>query len=110
MRRLVIAAMSIAAGMALAAPQLDAQPAVVVTIDMQDYAFEPHATAVAAGTTVRWVNHDETPHHVITEGSKAVDSGLIAPGSVFSVVFSAPGRYEYRCAVHPTMLGVIDVR
>jgi plastocyanin len=110
MRRLLIAAAAVAVEMLLAVPQLRAQPGVIVTIDMQDYAFEPHTAAVAAGTMVRWLNHDDTPHHVVTEQSKTVDSGLITPGSAFSFTFSAPGRFAYRCAVHPTMLGVIEVR
>lgn len=110
MRPLLIAVTLVLGGAALCVPGLRAQTATAVTIDMRDYAFEPHETSVAAGTTVRWVNHDDAPHHVITESTKTLDSGLIAPGSVFAFTFSAPGRYEYRCAVHPTMLGIVNVR
>jgi plastocyanin len=110
MRPLLSVAIAILASTMIWAQGLRAQPAVTVTVDMQDYAFEPHETGVAAGTAVRWVNRDDAPHHVVTETTKTVDSGLIAPGSTFTFTFAQHGRFEYRCAVHPTMLGIINVR
>lgn len=80
------------------------------TVEMRDFAFAPHEWTVTAGTSVRWVNFDDVPHHVVTEGGKLVDSGPIAPGGDFIFAFTQTGRFAYRCAIHPTMLGVITVQ
>jgi plastocyanin len=106
--RATLAFSLIMTGMVLSGPAgLRAQgPA---TVEMRDFAFAPHEWTVPAGASVKWVNFDDVPHHVVTEGSKVVDSGPIAPGADFVFTFTLTGRFTYRCAIHPTMLGVITV-
>jgi DNA-binding response OmpR family regulator len=41
---------------------------------------------------------------------KTIDSGPIAPGKEFTFAFTQAGRFVYRCAIHPTMLGTITVQ
>jgi plastocyanin len=102
---LVGAALLAAAG--TGAPHLAAQPPAVV-VDMRDFAFEPRDLAIAAGTAVRWVNRDATPHSIVMEGGRPGGSrGTIAPGAEHTFVFREAGRYVYRCGVHPTMLGEV---
>jgi plastocyanin len=79
-------------------------------VDVQDFSFQPHEWTIQAGTIVTWVNHDEWPHHVAAEDGKSFNSGIIGPGKDFKFTFTAPGRYSYRCGVHPTMSGVIIVQ
>lgn len=88
--------------------RLGAQEA--VTVDIQDFSFQPHELRVNVGTAVRWVNRDsEVPHQVAAEDGKTVSSPLIQPGKDFMFTFAQAGQVSYRCAVHPTMFGVITV-
>ncbi len=108
--------MRIAIALALALPvmvaahvsPLRAQSA--VTVDIQDFSFQPHEWTIPVGGTVHWVNHDEWPHHVAAEDGKGFNSGVLAPGKDFRFTFTQPGRFSYRCGIHPTMLGVITVQ
>jgi plastocyanin len=108
MRAALVLAVVTAGVLVIGPAGLRAQEA--VTVEMRDFAFAPHAWTVTVGTSVRWVNFDDTPHHVVTESSKMIDSGLIAPGKDFVFAFAQAGRVTYRCAIHPTMLGVITVQ
>lgn len=80
------------------------------TVEMRDFAFTPRDVTVTAGTTVRWVNVDDSPHAVAMEGGKPGSSQVIQPGQSHSFVFREPGTYTYRCGIHPTMLGEITVQ
>jgi plastocyanin len=64
-------------------------------------------TVVKAGTTITWVNKDDTVH-TSTSNSGIWNSGIISIGSSFSFTFSTPGTYPYHCNVHP-MTGTIVV-
>jgi plastocyanin len=78
-------------------------------ISIQSFQFVPAILTVKAGTAVTWVNHDEEPHNVVSPDrvfrSKAIDGG-----EKFTTVFDKPGTYNYICAVHPHMHGVIVVQ
>lgn len=108
MRTATIAGLTALVMLAIGPRPLGAQSA--VTVDVQDFSFQPHEWTIQAGTVVTWVNHDEWPHHVAAEDGKSLNSGIIAPGKDFKFTFVAPGRYSYRCGVHPTMSGVITVQ
>ncbi len=108
MRAAIILVITLTAALAAGTPRLGAQNA--VTVEMRDYAFEPHEWTVTGGAMVRWVNMDDSPHHVVTETNKTIDSGPIAPGKEFTFAFTQAGRFVYRCAIHPTMLGIITVQ
>jgi plastocyanin len=62
---------------------------------------------VKAGTTVTWVNKDNT-QHTSTSDSGLWDSGILQTGQSFSHTFTSPGTYPYHCNVHP-MVGTIVV-
>jgi plastocyanin len=70
-------------------------------------AAEP--VTIAPGTTVVWVNHDETPHTVAASdhsfASKALDTD-----DRYEHTFAGEGDIPYFCTVHPFMTGVIHVR
>ncbi len=91
--------------------RLDAQQPTTVTVDIQDFSFQPRDLTVNVGTTVRWVNRDtESPHSVAAEDGKTITSPLINPGKESSFEFTQTGQMAYRCGVHPTMMGVIVVQ
>jgi plastocyanin len=80
-----------------------------VTVEISRFQFAPQELTVAPGTTVRWVNRDQTIHNVLT-----IDGQLTSPGldtdDGFSFVFDREGDYSYHCGLHPQMVGVVHVR
>jgi nitrite reductase (NO-forming) len=82
-----------------------------------DRAYDPLTLTIEAGTTVRWTNED-TVAHTVTSGTSdgsvgtadgAFDSGFINPGETWEYTFDDPGEYDYFCAPHPWMVGVVVV-
>jgi nitrite reductase (NO-forming) len=81
-------------------------------------AFSPNPLKIKAGSTVTWINNDNTIH-TITSGKpntpnagEAFDSGLTAlimPAKTFSHKFTNIGEFSYFCRLHPNMMGTIDV-
>ncbi len=80
------------------------------TIEIKNYAFAPASVSVAAGTEVTWVNEDTVPHTVTTKsGPASFDSGQIASGGSYSVIFESAGTYSYYCIDHPQMTASVTV-
>ena len=69
-------------------------------------AFGQNPLTVSVGTTVSWVNTDNTTHTSAADGSQW-SSGNIAPGERFNFTFASAGRYTYHCQIHPNMIGTI---
>jgi plastocyanin len=80
-------------------------------VQIDNYSFSPGDLIVPAGTTVTWINHDETPHTVVATGDpRAFRSGGLDTDDKFSFTFTKPGIYSYLCTVHPYMTGKVVVR
>jgi plastocyanin len=64
----------------------------------------PAVDTVAAGSMVTWTwtNTGSVSHSVESEGSPGFASSQIVAGdgTTYAITFSAPGTYEYDCAVH----------
>lgn len=77
-------------------------------VRIDNFAFDPPSITVKAGTKVTWVNRDDIPHQLASDGadfkSKRLDTG---DSFVFTV--TQPGTYNYVCTIHPTMKGKIVV-
>lgn len=76
--------------------------------------YDPSVIQIATGTTIKWVNNDETIHTVTSgtpeEGPSGLfDSDLVSAGESFEYTFTNPGREDYYCIVHPWMVGSVDV-
>ena len=74
--------------------------------------YDPQDITVSIGTTVKWINNDETIHTVTSgtpEGgpSGIFDSGIIDAGVAFEYTSSSPETVEYYCIVHPWMIGSV---
>ena len=55
-------------------------------VEIDNYSFSPGDLIVPAGTTVTWINHDETPHTVVATGDpRAFRSGGLDTDDKFSV-------------------------
>jgi plastocyanin len=78
-------------------------------VTIADYAYEPAAITVPAGTTVTFSNEDSTPHTATSKQSGAFETGSIETGKSARVILEKPGTYAYFCAFHPFMKGTIEV-
>jgi glucose/arabinose dehydrogenase len=45
----------------------------------------------------------------VTSIDGTFNSGNIAPGRVFNFTFTKPGKYQYQCVIHPSMVGYVNV-
>jgi len=68
--------------------------------------------SIEMGDTVRWTWTDEVPHSVTSEAGsqESFDSGILTGnGTQFSYTFTEMGINDYKCNVHPGMIGTITV-
>ena len=79
----------------------------VVSVRLQDCAFQPAILHVEADTDVTFVNEDVVPHAVT--GAGWGDATTIATGLSVRHRFVQPGIYPYQCYLHPGMVGAIVV-
>lgn len=86
-----------------------AQAREAVTIDIARFAFAPKEITIAPGTTVAWINHDQTPH-AVSAADKAFVSPALDTDERYEHAFTAPGDYAYFCTLHPFMTGIVHVR
>ena len=106
MTRTGMRALGAAVLLALSAALQAAEP---VTIDIGKFAFGPKEITVAPGTTVVWVNHDETPHTIAASDHSFVSKALDTDDR-YEHTFAEEGDIPYFCTVHPFMTGVVHVR
>ena len=80
-------------------------------VEIKDFAFNPAALKVSAGTKVTWTNKDSADHTASSlKGAPAsFDSGHLGNGKTFSFTFSKKGTYQYHCNIHSFMTGTVDV-
>jgi plastocyanin len=86
-------------------------------------AFSPNPKSIslggAASVTIRWINEDitgsdyqtgtATAHQIMSDNSAFATSPVLGGNGTYSITLSAPGTYTYHCAIHPNMVGEIDV-
>ncbi len=83
---------------------------VSVMVEIKDFAFSPKVIAINPGDTVIWTNKGKTSHTVTgVSGAFLWDSGNLTSGESYHRTFSAEGRYEYHCNIHPGMTGTVVV-
>lgn len=81
----------------------------VTDVKIDNFSFAPQAITVAAGTQVRWTNHDDIPHNTVSE-DKVFKSTTLDTDQQFTYTFTKPGTYKYFCSIHPRMTGTIVVQ
>jgi plastocyanin len=86
-----------------------AAAAEVRRVSIDNFNFDPPSLTVPAGTTVTWANRDDVPH-TVTAYDKHFASGTLDTDGQFAHRFTAPGTYDYYCAVHPHMTGRVIVK
>ena len=90
-------------------PSEAAAPATDAQVKIDNFSFAPATITVAAGTSVKWVNHDDIPHNVVSD-DKSFKSKVLDTDEEFTYTFSKPGTYSYFCSIHPKMTGKVVVQ
>jgi len=81
-----------------------------VVLDQKNQAFSPYVLAVTVGTTVNFVNSDDTYHNVFSFSKpKRFDLGRYAKGQSRPVRFDRPGVVRVFCDIHSHMSSFILV-
>ena len=90
-----------------------AAPSKPVQMDQKSMQFIPHVLPIVAGTTVKFLNSDPTPHNVFSPDYEKYNLGTWPQGQtkdhVFAKCAKAPCAYVQLCRVHPEMEGYIVV-
>ncbi len=102
MRRLpLVIALGLAAGAALGAE---------FEVRQADRLFAPARISVGKGSVVHFANDEKFVHHAFVDTPQfAADTGDIPPGESRDIVFTRPGTYTIRCAIHPQMKLTVEV-
>jgi len=105
-----ILAASLATGViaGIAGFQVISARAAGVEVKIDNFAFAPQRIAVKAGTTITWINADDSPH-TVASSAKLFKSKALDTDDQFTFTFTTPGVYEYFCSVHPRMTGAVVV-
>jgi plastocyanin len=92
----------------------------VIAIIGQDAPYyNPDRITINSGTTLTFRNHDAIMHTVTgtDDGNTVVsptsnnsfDTGILGIGQEKQITFDKPGTYNYFCAVHPFMRGIVSI-
>ncbi len=79
---------------------------VQVTID--NSSFSPALKITTVGSTVTWVNEDDTTHRIVFPELN-LRSEPLDTDDTFSHQFDEAGTFDYTCSLHPQMHGQIMV-
>jgi plastocyanin len=83
------------------------------TMDQKQMQFMPHVLGVVAGSTVKFVNSDPTPHNVFSPDHEKYNLGTFPQGQskdyTFSKCTTFPCVYTQLCRIHPEMEGFVVV-
>jgi plastocyanin len=83
-------------------PETGEEPGIPVedlTITVTDNQFNPPELTIPVGSTVVW-NQNGASQHTITADDGSFDSGPLASGMTYNVIFDEPGEYPYYCSLH----------
>lgn len=79
-------------------------------VSIRSFRFSPATITIQPGETVRWINdEDSVPHTVTSEKQGGFSSSSLKAGDSVFQTFPQAGAYNYFCAIHPSMRGVVLV-
>ena len=106
----LIAALVLGTGVAVAQSAAPAPaPSPVSVIHIKNFAYVPDSVTIPAGSVVKFVQDDETPH-TVTASDGSYDSGNLNQKQTWTHTFAKAGTYNYYCAYHTYMKGKIIVQ
>lgn len=80
-----------------------------ISIDMQDFAFEPPEISVAPGDKVTWNNTGQAPHTATFDDIPLDTRNIDAGGDATLTAPTKPGSYSYKCNIHPARMRAVLV-
>ena len=83
----------------------DVREQVRVEIAIADFEFVGDQDVLVGGRVV--VTNTDVASHTLTAINGSFDSGTLAQGDSYEFTVDAPGTFEYRCEIHPSMTGSI---
>ena len=92
-------------GLALSA---SARAADTRDVHVDNFTFSPQAITVPKGTTVVWINRDDTPHRIVAVKNQ-FKSPVLDTDETFRWTFAEAGTFAYFCSMHPHMTGTVTV-
>ncbi len=102
-------------GTQLVSAQSTPGPNTVNIVGIEAPFYNPNSINVKVGAELSFVNTDGNMHTVTTvkkgttEPDGKIDSGIIKVGETFTAKFDKPGTYDYFCAIHTCMKGIVNV-
>lgn len=78
-------------------------------VDQRNMKFRPLVLAIAAGDSVRFLNHDGVVHNVHSNDGEKFNLGNFKTDEERTHTFAQPGAYQLQCNIHPEMSGWIFV-
>jgi plastocyanin len=88
-------------------------PPVAETMDQKEMQFMPHVLPIVAGSTVKFLNSDPTPHNVFSPDHEKYNLGTFPQGQskdyTFNKCTTFPCVYTQLCRIHPEMEGFVVV-
>jgi plastocyanin len=76
---------------------------------LQHYLIVPNTIHAQAGQVVTLYNDDQLLHRIVADDG-SFDTGVLNPGSSFTVTAGAPGTtISYHCTLHSRMKGKVVV-
>jgi plastocyanin len=78
-------------------------------VSISQFLFGPQKVTVKSGSTINWINTDDSPHQVTVQASSELRSPVLLKGQSVQFSFKDPGSYDYICGLHPGMKGTIEV-
>jgi plastocyanin len=84
-------------------------PSKSVRMDQKGQKFRPFVLPVVTGSTVKFLNSDNTGHNVFSPDGEKYDLGSWNKGESREYSFKKEGVYTQLCKMHPSMIGYIVV-
>ena len=84
-------------------------PSKSVKIDQKNQKFDPFVLPVIKGTTVEFLNNDNTGHNVFSPDGEKYDLGTWEKGASRKYTYSKAGVYTQLCKLHPSMIAYVVV-
>jgi plastocyanin len=81
------------------------------TVEIRDFDYNPEDITVKVGDRITWMNTGSFPRSAtcFIEGSEVFDTGVIAPGSSFTIEFGEGMSCEYYSVTYMAMKGQVVV-
>ena len=86
-----------------------------IVVKIKDFVFDPEEIKIKAGTTIKWVNEDSSPHLVASDPHPThtdlpgLQSNMLSQGDEYKFTFIKQGTFGYHCHLHPSIKGTITV-